>query len=79
MSEQIFPVWTKISVNKSFIVYGTHTNRIVYNEISLSKSVVYCVRPNFGAVYFSKTKMLVFLILETRTNGLVHKVFAFIP
>ena len=42
MSEQIFPVWTEISVNKSFIVY-LYTNKIVYDEILLSWSVVYCV------------------------------------
>ena len=41
MSEQIFPVWTEISVNKSFIVYLN--NKIVYDEILPSQSVVYCV------------------------------------
>ena len=41
MSEQIFPVWTEISVNKRFIVY-LH-NKIVYNEILLIQSGVYCV------------------------------------
>ena len=41
MSEQIFPVWTEISVNKSFIVY-LH-KKIVDDEILPSKSVVYCV------------------------------------
>ena len=40
MSEQIFPVWTKISVNKSFMVY---LHKIAYDEILLSKSVVYSV------------------------------------
>ena len=41
MSEQLFPVWTEISVNKSFIVY-LH-DKIVYDEILLSYSIVYCV------------------------------------
>ena len=41
MSEHIFSVWTEISVNKSFIVYLK--NKIVYDEILLSWSVVYCV------------------------------------
>ena len=33
MSKQIFPVWTIVSVNKSFIVY-TYTNKIAYDEFS---------------------------------------------
>ena len=53
MSEQIFPVWTEISANKRFIVF-LH-NKIVYNEILLIQSVVYCVSALPGPYAYVRT------------------------
>ena len=41
ISEQIFPVWTESRFIRALLY--TYRNKIVYDEILLSYSVVYCV------------------------------------